>query len=78
LHGGAALGVTGMGVAVRVDARLDVAVRALQRRGVEGECRRQPEEREMVFQTLKDSPQPHSSLTFGLRNLNPSFRPSRV
>ena len=28
--------------------------------------------------TLKDSPHPHSSLTFGFLNLKPSFRPSRV
>ena len=29
-------------------------------------------------QTLNDSPQPHSLLTFGLLNRNPSFRPSRT
>ena len=29
-------------------------------------------------QTLNDSPQPHWSLTFGLLNLKPSFKPSRA
>ena len=31
-----------------------------------------------VTQTLKDSPQPQASLTLGLLNLKPSFRPSRA
>lgn len=65
-------------MAIRMDALLDIAIGLLERRDIQGVRRREPEEREVVFQMLKDSPHPHSSLTLGLRNLNPSFRPSRV
>ena len=36
------------------------------------------ERRAICYATLNDSPQPHSSFTFGFLNLKPSFRPSRV
>ena len=65
-------------MAVGVDLRLDLAVGPLQRVGLERVGRREAEEFEMILQTLNDSPQPHSSLTFGLLNLKPSFSPSRV
>src|SRR4029077_1432226 len=43
---------------------------------------REPEELEVIAecgsQTLKDSPQPQRSFSFGLLNLKPSFRPSRA
>jgi len=49
---------------------------------VEAEAPGQAEQCEVVLrevdQTLNDSPQPHSSFTFGLLNLKPSFNPSRV
>jgi len=67
-----------MGKAVGVDLRLDIPVRPLQRLGLERVGRRETEKFEVILQTLNDSPQPHSSLTFGLLNLKPSFSPSRV
>jgi len=67
-----------MGKAVGVDLRLDIPVRPLQRVGLERVGRRETEKFEVILQTLNDSPQPHSSLTFGLLNLKPSLRPSRV
>jgi len=63
---------------VRVDARLDLAIGALELLSLQRVGRLQPEELEMVLQTLNDSPQPQASLTLGLLNLNPSLRPSRV
>jgi len=67
-----------MGKAVGVDLRLDIPVGALQRLGLERVGRRETEKFEVILQMLNDSPHPHSSLTLGLLNLKPSFRPSRV
>src|SRR5439155_26896853 len=41
-------------------------------------CLASPARGEDCNQTLNDSPQPHASLTLGLLNLKPSFKPSRA
>src|SRR5215831_1669655 len=79
------LGFPRGGEAIRVHPSLQGAISGIERvarRRVEAISPRQAEEREVVLrevdQTLKLSPQPHSSFTLGLLNLNPSFNPSRA
>ncbi|MNC90203.1 hypothetical protein D3C83_62730 [compost metagenome] len=76
----APFGIARMRVPVRVDFRLDIKVGAVQKIEVQRVGRGKAEKLEVVPlpQTLKLSPQPHSSLTFGLLNLKPSFKPSRA
>src|SRR5262249_13156115 len=71
-------------VAIGMDPALQRAIGRLERverRRIQTVSTRQAEQREVVLreidQTLKLSPQPHSSFTLGLLNLNPSFNPSR-
>ena len=82
LHRDPALGIAGMGEAIRMDLCLNVAIAGIEVRQIEPKATVQSEQGEVVgseiHQTLNDSPQPHWSFTFGLLNLKPSFRPSRA
>src|SRR5258706_13540158 len=91
LHRHGALGLETRRELVRVHARLQLAIAALERGGIDRVAGRKSEQLEVVFtefhgnwgrlpapivQMLKDSPQPQRSFSFGLLNLKPSFRPS--
>ena len=88
LHRAPLLEVGQMGVAVGMDAPLQLVPGLLERAFVEAHSgaggrrgRSNPASGRCSWrrlQTLKLSPQPHWSLTFGLLNLKPSLRPSRT
>ncbi len=89
LHGHAFFRIRAMRMAIGVHLRLALQIGLLEAVDIDTETTRQAKQRKVVLvqiaagaahltHTLKLSPQPHSSFTFGLLNLNPSFSPSRT
>lgn len=82
LHGDASLRRARRGETIRMNLGGHPAPGAFQRLGIKGESRGQPEQAEVIVgrqrYTVNDSPQPQVAFSLGLRNLKPSFSPSRA